>query len=113
MVFLSKLGDLQKKGLHRNSKVFFGRNQKLKGFFSGRILVISKQTNKKVFTEIQRVFSAEIRNSRVCFRPKSETQGFFRPNAGDLQKKKVFIEIQTGFSAKSEIQCFFFRAECR
>ena len=38
--------------------------------------MISKK--KKVFTEIQRFFSTEIRNSRV----------FFRPNTGDLQTKK-------------------------
>ena len=101
MVFLSKLGDLQKKkGFHQNSKVFFRPELEIQGFFS-RPNTGDLQTNKKkIFTEIQRVFPAEIRNSRVCFQPKSETQGFFRPNAGDLQKKKVSTEIQTGFSAE-------------
>ena len=100
----------KKIGLHRNSKVFFGRNQKFKGFF--RPITGDLKEKKKVFTEIQRVFPAEIRNSRVFsgrmqvisnnkkrsspkfkgfFRPKSEIQRFFLffwPKSVDLQKKK-------------------------
>ena len=87
-----------------------------------------KKKKKKVFTEIETDFSAEIRNSKVfsaqkqvvsrkktkkkkrfslklklIFRPKFK--GFFRPQAGGLQKKKkkkVFTEIETGFSASFE-----------
>ena len=70
----------KKKGLYRNSKDFSGRNKKLKVFSRPNI---DDFQNKKVFTEIQRVFPAEIRNSRVFF--------------GRMQvisnQKKVFTEI--------------------
>ena len=106
MVLLSKLGDLQKKRSSPKFKGFFRPKSEIQGFFSGRILVISKQ-KKKVFTEIRRVFPAEIRNSKVCFRPKSETQGIFRPNTGDLQQKKTSPPKFKGFfQPKSEIQGF-------
>ena len=100
--FRPNTGDLltKKKGLHRNSKGFSSRNQKLKGFF-GRMLVISKK-KKRSPPKFKRVFLAEIRNSRVCFRPKSETQGFFRPNAGDLQKKKDPDQNSKGFFRRNQ-----------
>ena len=53
-----------KKGLHWNSKSFSGRNQKFKRFFRPKTGDLQKK-KKKVFTEILRVFLAEIRNSNV------------------------------------------------
>ena len=48
--------------------------------------------NSDVFTKIESDFSAEIGNSNV----------FFRPNSGGLQKKKtVFTKIETDFSPNS------------
>ena len=80
----------KKKDLHRNSKGFSRRNQKFKG-----------------------LFPTEIRNSRVCFRPKSETQGFFSAECRWSPKKKGFHRNSNGcFRPKSEIQGFFL-AECR
>ena len=58
---------------------------------------------KKVFTEIQRFFSAEIRNSRVFF---GRMQVIFK-------KKKVSTEIQRSFPAEIRNSRFFFLAECR
>ena len=98
--FQPNTGDLQtkKKGLHRNSKGFSGRNQKFKDLFPteirnsrvffGRMQVISKKKN--VSTEIQTGFSGRNQKFKV----------FFWPNAGDLQQKKVFPEIQTVFLAE-------------
>ena len=65
--FLGKLG---------NSKVFSAENQ-----------VFSKKI-KKVFTEIESDFSAEVRNSK-----------FFPPQIRCSPKKKVFTEIETDFSS--------------
>ena len=62
--------------------------------------VISKK--KKVSTEIQTGFSAEIRNSRV----------FLGRMQVISKKKKVSTEIQTGFSAEIR-NSEFFLAECR
>ena len=110
MVFLSKLGNLQKKT--RSSpkiKGFFRPKSEIQGFFSGRILVISKQTKKSSLPKF-----------KGFFQPKSEIQGlvsgrnqklkdFFRPNAGDLKKKKGLHQNSNGFfQPKSEIQGFFF-----
>ena len=96
MVFLSKLGDLQKKGLHRNSKVFFGRNQKFKGFFPADCWW---SPNKKKRSSPK---------FKGFFRPKSEIQGFFWPNASDLQqKKRSFPKFKGFFLPKSEIQSVF------
>ena len=68
------------------------------GGFSVKIRWSPKKKKTKVFTEIQRVFPAEIKHATV----------FFRPNTGDLQKKeKVFTEIQRVFRPKSEIQMVF------
>ena len=59
---------------------------------------------KKVFTDIQRFFSAEIRNSRV----------FFQPNTGDLQtkqnktKKRSSPKFKGFFRPKSETQGIVF-----
>ena len=64
-----------------------GRNQKLKVFF-GRMQVISKKEK------------GLHRNSKGFFRPKSETQGVFLAEAGDLQQRKVFPEIQRVFPAE-------------
>ena len=113
MIFLSKLGDLQKKqGPHRNSKVFFGRNQKFKGFFPAEYWW---SPNKKKRSSPK---------FKGFFQPKSEIQGFvsgrnhqlkvfFRPNAGDLQTKKGLHQNSNEFfQPKSEIQGFFL-AECR
>ena len=110
MVFLSKLGDLKKKkGLHRNLKVFFRPKSEIQGFFSGRILVISKQKKNRSSPKF-----------KGFFRPKSEIQGFvsgrnqkllgfFLPNAGDFQKKKgLHRNLNWFFRPKSEIQEFFF-----
>ena len=110
MVFLSKLIDLKKKGLHRNSKVFSAeiRNSRV---FSGRILVISKQ-KKKVFTEIQRVFPPKSEIQGFVSGRNQKLKGFFRPNAGDFQKKKVSTEIQTGFSGRNQkFKSFFGRMQ--
>ena len=78
----------KKKGLHRNSKVFSGRNQKFKGFF--RPNAGDLQTKKSLPP-----------NSN-CFSGRNQKfKGFFRPNAGDLQqKKKVFTEIERVFLAE-------------
>ena len=98
--FRPNIGDLQtkKKGLHRNSKGFSGRNQKFKGLFPaeiknsrvffGRMQVISKK--KRSPPKFKRVFPAEIRNLRFFF--------------GRMQVisniKKVFPEIQRVFPAE-------------
>ena len=96
MVFLSKLGDLQKKkkkrsspkfkeffrpntedlrkkSLHRNSKGFSGRNQKFKDFFRPITGDLKKSLlrNSKGFSGRNQIF-----------------KGFFWPKSGDLQKKK-------------------------
>ena len=97
--FRPNTGDLQtkKKGLHRNSKGFSGRNQKFKGLFPaeirnsrvffGRMQVIKKK--KKSPPKFKRVFPAEIRNSRV-----------FLAECRWSPKKKVFPEIQRVFRAE-------------
>ena len=100
MFFLSKLGDLRKKrerkGLDRNSNVFFQAEIRNSRFFSRPN--IRDLQKKKVFTEIQRVFPAEIRNSRIFFgriqmilhkkRSSPKFKGFFQSKLGDLKKKK-------------------------
>ena len=60
--FWPNAGDLKKKGLHRNSNGCFRPKSEIQGFFFGRMQLISNK--KKVFPEIQRVFPAEIRNSK-------------------------------------------------
>ena len=63
---------------------------------------------KKFFTEIQRFLSAEIRNSRVCFRPKSETQGFFSAECRwSPTKKRSSPKFKGFFLPKSEIERVF------
>ena len=72
--------------------------------------------NSDVFTEIESDFSAKIGNSNVFFAqnqvvskkkkkrssPKLRVifERFFRPKSGGLQKKKVFTEIKSDFSAE-------------
>ena len=123
----------KKKGLHRNWEWFFGRSRKFKRFFrpkSGGLQkkkfffaqnqVVSKKKKKKVFTETESDFSAEIGNSNVFFRPKSggvqkikkglhrNWKWFFGRNrkieagGGDAsQNGTEFIEIEADFLAKT------------
>ena len=93
--------------------------------------MVSKK-KKKVFTEIETDFSAEIGNSnvfsaqkqvvskkkkrsspklRLIFRPKSEIKRFFSPKAGGLQnKKRSSPKLRLNFWPKSEIQMLFHTA---
>ena len=56
--------------------------------------MVSKKKKKKVFTEIETDFSAEIRNLKV-FSAQNQV-------VSKKKKKKVFTEIETGFSASFE-----------
>ena len=76
-------------------KGFFRPKSEIQGFFSGRILVISKQ--KKGLHRNSNGFSG--RNQKL--------KGFFWPNAGDLQKKRSPPKFKGFFLPKSEIQRFF------
>ena len=69
-------------------RVIFGPKSEIRTFFPPKIGWSKK---KKVFTEIESDFSAQIGNSKR----------FFRPKSGGLQKKKVFTEIETDFSAET------------
>ena len=60
--------------------------------FSAQIQVISKKKKKKVFTEIRSDFSAEIGNSNDF---SAQNQVISK------KKKKVFTEIESGFSAET------------
>ena len=63
---------------------------KFKDFFCPKSGGLQNKKTKKVFTEIETDFSAEIGNFNV----------FFRPKSGGLHKKlKVFTKIETDFSA--------------
>ena len=95
--------------LHRNWEWFFGRIWKFKRFFRPKSGGLQKKKKKKVFTEIESDFSAEIGNSNVFFAQnqvvsKKKKKGlhqnwewffgrnrkfkrFFRPKSGGLQKK--------------------------
>ena len=55
-----------------------------------------KKITKKVFTEIETDFSAEIQNSNVFSAQKQVV------SKKKKKKKKVFTEIETGFSASFE-----------
>ena len=60
-------------------RVIFRPKSEIQTLFFAQIQVVSKyKKKKKVFTKIESDFSAEIENSDV----------FFRPNSGGLQKKK-------------------------
>ena len=61
-----------------------------KKIFSAENQVFSQKKKKKVFTEIESDFSAEIRNSKV----------FSAQNQVFSKKKRVFTEIETDFSSK-------------
>ena len=95
--FRPNTGDLQakkKKGLHRNSKGFSGRNQKFKGFIWPNAGDLQQ---KKVFPEIQRVFPAEIRNSKVFSgRNQVISKNRSSPTLGELlnQKNPLFWSKQ-------------------
>ena len=66
--------------------------------FGGRGFEAQNLKNSDVFTKIESDFSAEIGNSNV----------FFRPNSGGLQKKKRCLpKLRVIFRPKSEIQTFF------
>ena len=91
----------KKKVLHRNSKVFVGRNQKFKGFFPAEYWW---SPNKKKRSSPK---------FKGFFQPKSEIQGFvsgrnqklksfFRPNAGDLQQKKGLYRNSKDFSCRNQ-----------
>ena len=106
----------KKKGLHQFWDWFFGRNRKFKGFFRLKTGGLQK---KKVFTDFETDFSAEIGNSKAFSAQKQvvskkkglhrfwdwffgrnrKFKGFFRPKTGGLQKKKVFTDFETDFLA--------------
>ena len=105
-------------------RVIFRPYLEIQTFFSPKIRWSPKKKKKKVFTEIESDFSAEIGNLnvfftqnqvvskekkkrsspklRVIFRPKSEIQTFFSPKIrwSPKKKKKVFTEIESDFSAE-------------
>ena len=64
---------------------------------------MTPKKKKKVFTEIETDFSAEIRNSKVFSAQKQVV------SKKKLKKKKVFTEIETDFSAEIRNSKFFFR----
>ena len=116
-------------------RVIFRPKSEIQTFFRPQSggLQKKKEQKKKVFTEIESDFSAEIGNSnvffphnqvvskkkkkkkkrsspklRVIFRPKSEFQTFFSPTIRwSPKKKKVFTEIESDFSAEIGISNFF------
>ena len=100
MVFLSKLGNLKKKKTRFSPKFqgFFRPKSEIQGFFSGRILVISKQ-KKKFFTEIQRVFPAEIRNSKGFSSRNQKFKGLF---PAEIRNSRVFFARMQVISKKKK-----------
>ena len=109
MVFLSKLGDLQKKRSSPKFKGFFRPKSEIQGFFSGRILVISKQQKKRSSPKFKGFFWPKLEIPGFVSGRNQKLKSFFRPNAGYLKKKKVSTEIQTSFSGRNQKLKDFFR----
>ena len=57
-------------------------------------------TLTRIFIVLESVLHGLSENSDEISWKAQKFEGFFRPNLGGLQKKKVFAEIETGFSAK-------------
>ena len=113
-------------------KVIFRPTTKIQRFFPPKLRWSPKKKKKKVFTEIESNFSAEIRNIykglfrpklgglqkkkkrsspklRVIFRPTTKIQRFLHPKLGGLQKKKKkrsSPKLRVIFRPISQIQTF-------
>ena len=85
-----KSGVLQKnkKGLHWNWEWFFGRKSEIQRFFPLKIRCSPKK--KKVFTEIESDFSAEIRNSKVF---SAQNQVFSKKKRSSPKLRLIFRPI--------------------
>ena len=80
----------------------------LKLDWGGFSVKIRWSPKKKFFTEIQRFLSAEITNSRVSFRPKSETQGFFSAECRwSPTKKGLHRNSKDFFCRNQKLKGFF------
>ena len=84
----------KKKGLHRISDCFFGRNRKFKRFFRPKSGGLQKKRSSP--------------NFRLIFRPQSEIQRFFPPKIrwSPNNKKRSSPNFRLIFRPKSEIQTF-------
>ena len=127
-IFRPKTGDLQNKKNKKQKRsslklrLIFRPKSEIQRFFPLKNRWSPKK--KKNFTKIETDFSAEIRNSKVfstqkqvvskkkrsslklrlIFWPKSEIQKFFPPKNrwSQKKKKKVFTEIEAGYSPNFE-----------
>ena len=83
-------------GLSKNWDEISRKARKLKGFFRPKCGGLQKKKKKKVFTEIETDFSAEIRNSKI----------FSAQNQVVSKKKRSSPKLRQIFWPNSEIQTF-------
>ena len=79
-------------------RVIFGPKSEIRTFFPPKIRWSPKKKKKKVFTEIETDFAAEIGNSNVF---SDLNQVVSKKKKKKKEKKKVFTEIESDFSAET------------
>ena len=92
----------KKKVLHRNSKVFVGRNQKFKGFFPAEYWWSPNKKKKRSSPKFKGFFQPKSEIQGFVSGRNQKLKGFFRPNAGDLQQKKGLHRNSKDFSCRNQ-----------
>ena len=86
--------------LHQNWEWFFGRNRKFKRFFRPKSGVLQKNKKKKGLHQNWEWFFGRNRKFKRFFRPKSGVLQKIKNKKNKKKKKKVFIKIESDFSAE-------------